>query len=181
MSISFHQHDLSREYPPPISFPQSWRPVVDKQKTIDLGHGSRPCAAGQFVSGRKQIEIWMGSIFEILLIAQCIDLWPVNRLHLILHTFFLFVINGQIYSRHAHLMHKTVEGGLAILPTTTHPLKQTCISNKWKEGSFIWNTPFFLFAPNTTSFIHNSFDVSKIVRYEISREKSSKMTSWIFI
>lgn len=152
MSISFHQHDLSREYPPPpISFPQSWRPVVDKQKTIDLGHGSRPCAAGQFVSGRKQIEIWMGSILKYCLSfdlpAQCIDLWPVNRLHLILHTFFLFVINGQIYSRHAHLMHKTVEGGggAGYFTHQPHPLKQTCISNKWKEGSFIWNTPFFFF------------------------------------
>lgn len=140
----------------PPSLPHSWGSVVDKIETGDPGHGTRPCAAGQFSLDVNKVSRWVTAYRSVNMQCICIYVKRCMTGHSVALNFTTFMIRNQRSNiqQACTLMHKTVEGlatcTLSPLPPVKGEKPKTWIS----EGSFICNTLLFFFAHNTTRFIH---------------------------
>lgn len=148
---------ISNTPPPPCHIHEGQ--LLTKTETGNLGHGTQPCAAGQFSLDVNKVSRWLTAYRSVNLQCICIYVKRCMTGHSIALNFTTFMIRNQRSNiqQACTLMHKTVEG-LATCTLSPFPRKRRKTQNlhlkQMKRKIVHLQYAFILFAHNTTSFIH---------------------------
>lgn len=150
---------ISNTPPPPSHIHEGQ--LLTKTETGNLGHGTQPCAAGQFSLDVNKVSRWPTAYRSVNLqcICTCIYVKRCMTGHSVALNFTTFTIRNQRSNiqQACTLMHKTVEG-LATCNLSPFPRKRRKTQNlhlkQMKRKIVHLQYAFILFAHNTTSFSH---------------------------
>lgn len=149
---------ISNTPPPPPSHIHEGQ-LLTKTETGNLGHGTQPCAAGQFSLDVNKVSRWVTAYRSVNMQCICIYVKRCMTGHSVALNFTTFMIRNQRSNiqQACTLMHKTVEG-LATCTLSPFPRKRRKTQNlhlkQMKRKIVHLQYAFILFAHNTTSFIH---------------------------